>query len=85
MLGSIQASAQAMMTTPLLSLKLTEKDLIKCHVGCSIKEVCSGLEIEESELFRESGADRKTLTLLRKEKSHPYKCRWESSVLFKQA
>ena len=47
--------------SPSLSLKLTEeKILIKCHVGCSIKEVCSGLEIEESELFRESGADRKT-------------------------
>ena len=47
--------------SPSLSLKLTEERiLIKCHVGCSIKEVCSGLEIEESELFRESGADRKT-------------------------
>ena len=47
--------------SPSLSLKLTEERiLIKCHVGCSIKEVCSGLEIEESELFRESGAERKT-------------------------
>ena len=47
--------------SPSLSLKLTEdRILIKCYVGCSIKEVCSGLEIEESELFRESGAERKT-------------------------
>jgi len=39
--------------SPSLSLTLTEdRILIKCHSGCSIKEVCSGLGIKESDFIK---------------------------------
>ena len=47
--------------SPSLSLTLTEdRILIKFHSGCSIKEVCSGLGIKESDLFKKCGFDTKT-------------------------
>ena len=57
--------------SPSLSLKLTEeKILIKCHVGCTIKEVCSGLGIKESDLFKKCGSDTKTKRTFNEKKNN---------------
>ena len=54
-----------------LSLKLTEEKIfIKCHVGCSIKEVCSGLGIKESDLFKKCGSDTKTKRTFNEKKNN---------------
>ena len=57
--------------SPSLSLKLTEEKIfIKCHVGCSIKEVCSGLGIKESDLFKKCGSDTKTKRTFNEKKNN---------------
>ena len=57
--------------SPSLSLTLTEdRILIKCHSGCSIKEVCSGLGIKESDLFKKCGSDTKTKRTFNKKKNN---------------
>ena len=56
--------------SPSLSLTLTEdRILIKCHSACSIKEVCTGLGIKESDLFKKCGSDTKTKSTVRKKKN----------------
>ena len=58
-------------SSPSLSLTLTEdRILIKCHSGCSIKEVCSGLGIKESDLFKKCGSDTKTKRTFNKKKNN---------------
>ena len=57
--------------SPSLSLTLTEdRILIKCHSGCSIKEVCSGLGIKESDLFKKCGSDTKTKRTFNEKKNN---------------
>ena len=58
-------------SSPSLSLTLTEdRILIKCHSGCSIKEVCSGLGIKESDLFKKCGSDTKTKRTFNEKKNN---------------
>ena len=57
--------------SPSLSLTLIEdRILIKCHSGCSIKEVCSGLGIKESDLFKKCGSDTKTKRTINEKKNN---------------
>ena len=58
-------------SSPSLSLTLTEdRILIKCHSGCSIKEVCSGLGIKESDLFKKCGSNTKTKRTFNEKKNN---------------
>ena len=68
--------------SPSLSLTLTEdRILIKCHSGCSIKEVCSGLGIKESDLFKKCGSDTKTKSNARK-KNNNVRLNAEEKIVF---
>ena len=68
--------------SPSLSLTLTEdRILIKCHSGCSIKEVCSGLGIKESDLFKKCGSDTKTKSNARK-KNNNFRLNAEEKIVF---
>jgi len=41
---------------PSLSIKIAEdRILVNCHRGCSTKQICSALDIKESDLFKKSG------------------------------
>ena len=41
---------------PSLSIKIAEdKILVNCHRGCTTKQICSALDIKESDLFKKSG------------------------------
>ena len=58
-------------SSPSLSLTLTEdRILIKCHSGCSIKEVCSGLGIKVSDLFNKCETNTKTKSNSSKKKNN---------------
>ena len=57
-------------SSPSLSLTIDEgRILIKCHRGCSIKEVCSSLGINESDLFKKCGTYIKNKSTVRKKKN----------------
>ena len=69
-------------SSPSLSLTQTEdRILIKCHSGCNIKKVCSGLGIKESDLFKKCGSDTKTKRIC-SEKKNNFQADSEGKVQF---